>query len=101
MLCHLAKMRRSEMYGSLASFDGMERLAEKYGIELFLSGDQDWMTLLGWEMEDMIHLIPCQFNRQIQAYINDEFSCFDTNQAMYDLYHKCDAKSKIIHWIGD
>ena len=88
-----------DKYLSMASYDGMERLAQKYGI-MGICGDQDWLTLVGWEMEEIIHTLPCQFNRQIQAYVNHEISCFDTNLELYDLFHKCDNKSKILHFIG-
>ena len=94
-------MRRSEAYMSLASPEGMARLAQKYEIVEFIGGDQDWLTLLGWEMEELVHLLPCQFNRQIQAVINNEVSCYAIDQEMVEEYHKCEDKASILHFIGD
>ena len=53
------------------------------------------------EMEELVHLLPCQFNRQIQAVINNEVSCYPIDEEMVEEYHKCEEKSSILHLIGD
>ena len=72
VLYHLAKMRRSKAYIS-ASGEGMASLAQKYRVVEFIGGDQDWLTLL-------VHLLPCQYNRQVQALVNHHLSCFPSDQ---------------------
>ena len=49
-------MRASKEYISVTSSVSMKRLAEKYMIQGTV-GDQDWLTVLGWEMEDMFYLL--------------------------------------------
>jgi hypothetical protein len=46
----------------------------------FVGGDQDWITLIGWEVEEIIHKIPCQFDRHVLTPVNHELACYDTKQ---------------------
>eukprot|EP00090_Calanus_glacialis_P002986 TRINITY_DN12176_c0_g1_i1.p1 TRINITY_DN12176_c0_g1~~TRINITY_DN12176_c0_g1_i1.p1 ORF type:complete len:327 (-),score=72.77 TRINITY_DN12176_c0_g1_i1:66-1004(-) len=94
-LYNLAKMRASKEYTSVTSSVSMKKLAEKYMIQGTV-GDQDWLTVLGWEMEDMFYLLPCQFNVQMdQVYNTEEY------KDVWDDYHKCDAKTRILHRNGE
>ena len=92
---NLAKMRASKEYTSVTSSVSMKKLAEKYMIQGTV-GDQDWLTVLGWEMEDMFYLLPCQYNVQMdQVYNTEEY------KDVWDDYHKCDAKTRILHRNGE
>jgi hypothetical protein len=86
-------MRASEAYKSVTSSAEMRRLAEKYMIQGTLA-EQDWLTMLGWEMEDMFYLLPCQFNVQITDY-REEY------KDVWDSYHKCDTNTEILHVNGE
>ena len=55
----------------MTTLEEMKRLAEKYMIRGTV-GDQDWLTVLGWEMEDMFYILPCQFNVQMDQVYNTE-----------------------------
>ena len=94
-LYNLAKMRQSEAYKSMTSPTAMKRLAEKYMVQGTV-GDQDWLTVLGWEMEEMFYLLPCHFNVQTdQVYNTEEY------KEVWDMYHKCDSLTKILHRNGE
>ena len=86
-------MRASKEYISVTSSVSMKRLAEKYMIQGTV-GDQDWLTVLGWEMEDMFYLLPCQYNVQMDQVYSTMKSCDDD-------YNKCDAKTRIFHRNGE
>ena len=88
-------MRASKEYISVTSSVSMKRLAEKYMIQGTV-GDQDWLTVLGWEMEDMFYLLPCQYNVQMDQVYSTEESC-----DVLDDYNKCDAKTRIFHRNGE
>ena len=79
----------------MTSSSAMKTLAEKYMIQGTV-GDQDWLTCLGWEMEDMFYFLPCEFNVQMdQVYNTEEF------RDVWDSFHKCEAKAKILHRNGE
>ena len=51
----------------------------RYGLQMTL-GDQDWFTVLGYELPHLFYHLPCRFNMQTSvqvgeqlgsAYIND------------------------------
>ena len=97
-LYNLKKMRYSPAYQQEVQVDRMKDLAVKY---MFAGtvGDQDWLTLLGWERPEMFHLLPCHYNVQIhEGYKNTEFAQF------WDNYRNCSEPShpdtKIIHKNG-
>ena len=94
-LYNLSKMRASEKYGQMASTTGIQSLAEKYRIEGTV-GDQDWLTVLGWENQEMFYVLPCEFNRQTdQVYNNINW------KDKWDIYHTCEARTKILHNNGE
>ena len=73
----------------------MIRLEEKYKISGTV-GDQDWLTLLGWETEDLFYLLPCEFNRQ-----TDKIYDTDYWRELFNIYHRCDVTAQIIHNNGE
>ena len=100
VLYNLAKMRDSKAYMKVADRDGLTRLAEKYKTVEFIGGDQDWMTLVGWEIPELVYILPCQYNRQIQAMVDHDLSCFPTDKQIYHDYHHCQHGPKVLHLIG-
>ena len=97
-LYNLEKMRKSLEYQQEVNIDRMEELAVKY---MFAGtvGDQDWLTLLGWERPEMFHVLPCQYNVQIhEGYKNTEFAQY------WNHYRNCSEPShpdtKIVHKNG-
>ena len=101
VLYNLAKMRASEAYKLVAGREGMTRLAEKYKVVEFIGGDQDWITLIGWEIPELVYILPCQYNRQIQAMVDHDVSCFPTDKQIYQDYHDCQNRPIVLHMIGD
>jgi len=94
-LYNLAKMRQSEAYRSMTSLASMRTLAEKYMVHGTV-GDQDWLTVLGWEMEELFYPLPCQYNVQMdQTYNTDQY------KDMWTVYHKCDITTMILHRNGE
>ena len=73
----------------------MIRLEEKYKISGTV-GDQDWLTLLGWETEELFYLLPCEFNRQ-----TDKIYDTDYWRELFNIYHRCDVTAQIIHNNGE
>ena len=41
----------------------VRRLMRKYQLAATLAA-QDWLTCLAWERPELVHRLPCQFNRQ-------------------------------------
>ena len=73
----------------------MIRLEEKYKISGTV-GDQDWLTLLGWETEELFYLLPCEFNRQTDKIYNTDYW-----RELFNIYHRCDVTAQIIHNNGE
>jgi hypothetical protein len=63
VLYRLAAMRASALYNSLLEPGAPSRLAQEFGYEFTLA-EQDWMTNLGLKYPQLVHVLPCQYNRQ-------------------------------------
>ena len=72
----------------------MVALTEKYQME-GLVGDQDWLTLLGWEYPEFFYMLPCQFNWQT----NPEYKVGKLRH-LWEKYRKCPPDTKILHRNG-
>ena len=57
---------------------------------------QDWLTLLGWETEELFYQLPCEFNRQTDKTYNTEYW-----RELFTIYHHCDHTAQIIHNNGE
>merc|ERR1719244_2125688 len=89
-LYNLAAMRASQEWGNQADPNKITSLAEKYMITGTV-GDQDWLTVLGWEKPELFHLLPCQFNVQLdQNYNNTKWA------DVWDIYHSCPNTTLIL-----
>lgn len=57
-------MRQSKLYSELITPESVEKMTNKYHFKGHL-GDQDFFTLIGMEHEDLFHILPCNWNRQL------------------------------------
>ena len=70
---NLGRMRTGKEYLAMTTLVKMKRVSEKYMIQGTVD-DQDWLTVLGWEMENMFYILPCQFNVQMdKVYKTEEY----------------------------
>nr|CAD7573940.1 unnamed protein product [Timema californicum] len=91
MLLRLDRMRESVTYNQLLKSAMVEKLASKYQFKGHL-GDQDFYTLLGMEHPELIHVLPCTWNRQLCTWWRDHgyqdvFKDFFRCQGPVRLYH--------------
>ncbi|XP_067121657.1 xyloside xylosyltransferase 1-like [Centruroides vittatus] len=95
VLFHLQKMRQSELYNSLLNHTAIEYLCKKYYFEGYL-GHQDFYTLTGMEYPELYYVLDCTWNRQLDTGWNNS-----VDKNIFDLYHECNGKIKVIHGNGD
>ena len=91
-------MRESPGWGEEVKLDRMRMLTTKFSV-LGTVGDQDWLTLLGWDRPELFYSLPCQYNVQThEGYNTSEY------EEVWPLYRNCSAPSdpetKIIHRNG-
>lgn len=95
VLFDLDRMRKSALYNSLLNSTVIEFLCEKYKFHGYL-GHQDFFTLTGMEYPELYYKLDCTWNRQLDVgWINV------TGKKIFDQYHKCDGKIKVMHANGD
>ena len=89
VLMDLDKMRRSQLYTEEIELESMVALHKNFlpssdwGL-----GDQEWLTLLGWQYPHLMRQLPCQFNRQVTS---------TKGRDRWEKYFSCEAKTKIMH----
>ena len=92
VLYKLEEMRSNSDYNRYLEDDSVDTLSAKFGFTKTHLGEQDWMTLLGWERPDLFYNLPCVFNRQLGQ---------DYNQSpwkhLFDFYHDCKGDIKVLH----
>jgi lipopolysaccharide biosynthesis glycosyltransferase len=65
VLYDLEKIRQSATWAAeIASPAAIDQLARKHWM-VGTVGDQDWMTLMGFEHPELIRILPCEFNLQV------------------------------------
>jgi hypothetical protein len=107
-LYHLAKMRASKEFAAEVVTERMRDLAHYKYLVAGTVGDQDWLTVLGWESPHLFHLLHCSFNLQThqvgRVLTTDQFSLqgYNTAQwaAVWAQYRNCSQPEKIIHKNG-
>lgn len=91
LLLDLDKMRQSELYNKLLTGESIKKISQEFGFKGHL-GDQDFFTLIGMKHEELIYILPCQWNRQLcQWWRNNGYA------DVFDLYFKCEMDIKIYH----
>ena len=91
LLLDLDRMRQSELYNSLLNEESLARLTEELSFKGHL-GDQDFFTMLGMKYEQLFHILPCEWNRQLCRWWEDKGYA-----DVFDLYYRCDADVSIYH----
>lgn len=97
-LYDLRRMRASPGWGEEVVLARMAALTRQFWV-LGTVGDQDWLTLLGWDRPELFYRLPCQYNVQThEGYNTREY------EEVWHLYRNCSAPSdpetKIIHRNG-
>ena len=113
-LYDLRRMRASPGWGEEVELARMEALTRQLIIIMIIIpiiiitrqfwvlgtvGDQDWLTLLGWDRPELFYRLPCQSNVQThEGYNTREY------EGVWHAYRNCSAPSdpetKIIHRNG-
>jgi len=94
-LYHLGRMRESLEYNMELDVARMRELSSEKYLMQGTVGDQDWLTLLGWERPELFHLLPCSFNVQThEGYKNAEWA------SVWEQYRNCTERPKIVHKNG-
>ena len=85
LMYDLAKLRASRLYNNFLSSGETTRIAVKYGLTSTHLGEQDWLTLVGWEAPQLIHPLNCLYNRQLGR-------DYETGpwKKMFAAYHDCE-----------
>ena len=91
LLLDIQKIANSKLYDSLISPDSVKRLTEKYLFKGHL-GDQDFFTLISLEHEDLFHILPCSWNKQLCVWWRD-----NGYKDVFDKYFTCDGHINIYH----
>ncbi len=91
LLLDLDRMRQSKHYNSLLNAESVQKLTEEFHFKGHL-GDQDFFTLLNMKYEELFHVLPCEWNRQLCRWWEDK-----GYQDVFHLYFNCDAPVKIYH----
>ena len=95
LLLDLDKMRESSLYQSLITPESVDKLTEKYSFKGHL-GDQDFFTLIGMEHEELFHILPCTWNRQLcewwrkhgyEDVFDEYFKCENNDKSKINIYH--------------
>ena len=97
-LYHLKRMRESPEWEAGAGLERMTELSRTFSV-LGTVGDQDWLTLLGWDRPELFYSLPCHYNVQThEGYKTREY------EEAWPRYRNCSAPSdpetKIIHRNG-
>jgi len=90
MLLWLDRMRTAGYANVFLNTTHVDALTTKYSFKGHL-GDQDWLTLIGAEHRRLIHLLPCQWNRQLCEYWKAGYA------EVWDDYHGCEPPIKLWH----
>ncbi|GLH06590.1 Xyloside xylosyltransferase 1 [Gryllus bimaculatus] len=84
-------IRKSEQYSDLLKPESVRNLSSKYDFKGHL-GDQDFYTLIGMEHPIMIHLLGCEWNRQLCTWWKNH-----GYQDIFDDFFRCEKQIKIFH----
>ena len=95
VLYDLDKMRQSITYNSYLTTPMVDALFKTYNMSITV-GDQDFFTLLSFHSNNLISILPCQFNTQTSM------QYWAANKESFHSFHFCDVPSsiKIFHGNG-
>ncbi len=91
LLMNLKRMRESKLYNSLLNSSAIEMLCNKYSFRGHL-GDQDFYTIVSFDYQQLFHVIPCFWNRQLCQWWR-----YHGYGHVFDQYNRCDGDIKLFH----
>ncbi|GFN96405.1 xyloside xylosyltransferase 1-like [Plakobranchus ocellatus] len=91
LLLDLDKLRCSQTYNSMFLPEHIPSLVSKYMMQAHL-GDQDFYTLLQLEQPQLLHILPCGWNRQLCQWWRMEGL-----ESAFDLFYKCEKPIHVLH----
>lgn len=91
LLLDLDRMRKSKLYNSLLTAETVKSLTEKYMFKGHL-GDQDFYSLISLDHEDLFHILPCTWNRQLCTWWKEH-----GYENVFDQYFQCEGHINIYH----
>ena len=89
---NLAAMRRSQLYNKYFNEVNLKKLIEKYDWTGCIAY-QDFFTLLGVEYPDMIRVLDCTWNRQL----DETFGLDVMFMKIFPAFHRCEGNIKVYH----
>jgi len=95
VLYDLEGLRESQQFTSFLNPEYYKHLVDTYGFYGGV-GDQDLLTMLGWEHPGMFYGLPCQLN--VQTFRDPSMS--QETADLLETYSACPNKPKIIHRNG-
>ena len=98
VLYDLKRMRSNKLFNEYVDnhLNILDNLANKYQFSSHL-GDQCMLTLLGLEIPEWFHVLPCDLNYQLDVSLatQKQFS------PVFNQYHNCTLVPKILHGNGN
>ena len=91
LLLDLNRMRKSKLYNSVINADSVKQLTEEFHFKGHL-GDQDFFSLLSMKYEELFHILPCNWNRQLCTWWKEH-----GYKDIFEDYFSCDGDIKIYH----
>jgi hypothetical protein len=101
VLFNLTRMRASFLYNEELTVERMNILLENFmfGGKCCV-GDQEWLTLIGWEHQFLVHPLPCAYNSIEASVVQEESLSYNTRvNSKWKSYFVCPGEPKIIHKI--
>lgn len=84
-------IRKSKKYSELLKPEAVQQLVKKYDFKGHL-GDQDFYSLLGMDYPSMIHVLDCEWNRQLCTWWKSH-----GYQDIFDDFFRCEKKISVYH----
>ncbi|CAN7938161.1 unnamed protein product [Ixodes hexagonus] len=91
LLIDLHRMATSAVFRNLSSREGVGYLTSKYMFRGHF-GDQDFYTVLSCERPELVHVLPCTWNRQLCLWLK-----YHGYARVFDDYYRCDGRVDIQH----
>lgn len=91
VMLNLERIRRSKLFEDVLRPEHVERLVHKYQFRGHL-GDQDYYTLLGYDVPGLIYRLDCVWNRQLCTWWKDH-----GYSEIFDTFFHCEGKIRLYH----
>lgn len=91
VMLNLDAIRRSKLLENIIRPEHVARLVHKYQFRGHL-GDQDFYTLIGYDMPGMVYRLDCAWNRQLCTWWKDH-----GYSEIFDTFFHCEGKIRLYH----